>query len=364
MDYSIERLKQIIAAVEPLDAAAMEAAKQRQSKLAKPPGSLGRLEELSVQLAGITGKVKNELTIKHLLVFCADNGVVAEGVASAPQSVTLAQAFNLCRGVTGAAVLARRFGCRLTVYDVGIDSEVTYPGLNDKRIADGTANIAKAPAMTRPQAVQAILTGCDAAAESVRWGADVIGIGEMGIGNTTTSAAVLSVISGKTAEEVTGRGAGLTDAMFQKKLSVIKTAIALNRPDPEDIVDVIAKVGGFDIAAMTGAFIGAAAARVPAVIDGFISAVAALCAVRLCPDVRGYLAPSHASAEPGYRVAAELLGLKPLFDLEMRLGEGSGCPIAMMMMDAACAVMNDMATFEEAGIDDSYLDGIRGIDAF
>ena len=337
----------------------MDAARQRQSALAKPPGSLGRLEELSVQLAGITGKVKNTLNAKHILVFCADNGVVCEGIASAPQTVTLAQAINLTKGKTGAAVLAKRFGCRLKICDVGINADVDCSEIIGRKIAYGTQNIAENAAMTRAQAIRAILTGCELAAESADEGADVIGVGEMGIGNTTTSSAVLAALSGRDPGKVTGRGGGLTDEMLTKKSAVIKKAIEINRPNPDDAIDILAKVGGFDIAAMAGAFIGAAIMRVPAVIDGFISAVAALCAYCLCPDVRGYLIPSHASAEPGYRSAMELLGLEPLFDLRMRLGEGSGCPIAMSMLDAACAVINDMATFEEAGINDRYLDKIR-----
>ena len=361
MDHTEDRLRYILTKVNPLDVDAIKAAKSRQASLAKPPGSLGRLEELSIQLAGITGKVNNELKNKRILVFCADNGVVEEGVACAPRSVTSAQAINLTRGVTGASVLARRFGCELSVCDVGVNADVSDSRIIDRKIAYGTGNIAHGAAMSREQAVQAILTGYELAVDSVRDGADVIGVGEMGIGNTTTSSAVVSVITGKPVPEVTGRGGGLTDEMFIKKLSVIETAIKLNRPDANDIVDVLAKVGGFDIAAMTGAFIGAAVMRIPAVIDGFISAVAALCACRLCPNTHAYLIPSHASFEIGYRVAMEALELEPLFDLGMRLGEGSGCPIAMMMLDAACAVMNDMATFEEAGIDDGYLDEIRNI---
>ena len=195
-------------------------------------------------------------------------------------------------------------------------------------------------------------------------GADVLGVGEMGIGNTTTSAAVLSVLTGTPVSGVTGRGGGITDAAYQKKLTVIEEAIERNRPDPSDPVDVLAKVGGFDLAAMTGAFLGAAKARVPAVTDGFISVVAALCAVRLCPETAAFLIPSHASTEIGYSVAMRALGQKPLFELGMRLGEGSGCPIAMTILDAACAAMNDMATFSEAQIDDGYLDPIHAGDSF
>ena len=356
-----EKIEALVRAVQPLDQKAMLAAEAHQARLAKPPGSLGRLEELSVQLAGITGKVHNELPRKQLLVFAADNGVVAEGVSSAPQSVTMQQTINLTRGKTGAAVLAKRFDCGLTVCDVGVNADICESAVLNRKIAYGTQNICAGPAMTREQALQAILTGA-AVAEDVD--ADAVGIGEMGIGNTTTSSAVLAVLLGADVDKVTGRGGGITEESFRKKKAVIRTAIAVNRPNRDDVIDVLAKVGGFDLAAMCGAFLGAAASRRAAVIDGFISAVAALCAVRLCPLVRGYLIPSHASFEIGYRLAMEEMTLRPLFDLGMRLGEGSGCPLAFQMLDAACAVMNNMSSFDEAGINDDYLDEIRQGDQF
>ena len=356
-----EKIEALVRAVQPLDQKAMLAAEAHQARLAKPPGSLGRLEELSVQLAGITGKVHNELPRKQLLIFASDNGVVAEGVSSAPQSVTMQQTINLTRGKTGAAVLAKRFGCGLTVCDVGVNADICESAVLNRKIAYGTQNICAGPAMTREQALQAILTGA-AVAENVD--ADAVGIGEMGIGNTTTSSAVLAVLLGADVDKVTGRGGGITEESFRKKKAVIRTAIAVNRPNRDDVIDVLAKVGGFDLAAMCGAFLGAAASRRAAVIDGFISAVAALCAVRLCPLVHGYLIPSHASFEIGYRLAIEELALRPLFDLGMRLGEGSGCPLAFQVLDAACAVMNNMASFDEAGINDDYLDEIRQGDQF
>ena len=356
-----EKIEALVRAVQPLDQKVMLAAEAHQARLAKPPGSLGRLEELSVQLAGITGKVHSELPRKQLLVFAADNGVVAEGVSSAPQSVTKQQTINLMRGKTGAAVLAKRFGCGLTVCDVGVNADICESAVLNRKIAYGTQNICTGPAMTREQALQAILTGA-AVAEDVD--ADAVGIGEMGIGNTTTSSAVLAVLLGADVDKVTGRGGGITEESFRKKKAVIRTAIAVNRPNRDDVIDVLAKVGGFDLAAMCGAFLGAAASRRAAVIDGFISAVAALCAVRLCPLVHGYLIPSHASFEIGYRLAIEELALRPLFDLGMRLGEGSGCPLAFQVLDAACAVMNNMASFDEADINDDYLDEIRQGDQF
>ena len=356
-----KELDALVREVLPLDRGAMTAAEEYQARLAKPPGSLGRLEEISIQLAGITGRVHNALNKKQLLVFAADNGVVAEGVSSAPQSVTKHQTINLMRGKTGAAVLAKHFGCGLTVCDVGVNADIYESTVLNRKIAYGTQNICTGPAMTREQTLQAILTGAEIARTV---DADVIGVGEMGIGNTTTSSAVLAVLLGADVEAVTGRGGGITEESFRKKKAVIRTAIEVNRPDRDDVVGVLSKVGGFDLAAMCGAFLGAAAARRPAVIDGLISAAAALCAVRLCPNVRGYLVPSHASFEIGYRLAMEAMDLRPLFDLGMRLGEGSGCPLAFQVLDAACAVINDMATFDEAGINDDYLDEIRRGDQF
>lgn len=356
-----KELDALVREVLPLDRGTMTAAEEYQARLAKPPGSLGRLEEISIQLVGITGRVHNALNKKQLLVFAADNGVVAEGVSSAPQSVTKQQTINLMRGKTGAAVLAKHFGCGLTVCDVGVNADIYESAVLNRKIAYGTQNICTGPAMTREQTLQAILTGAEIARTV---DADVIGVGEMGIGNTTTSSAVLAVLLGADVEAVTGRGGGITEESFRKKKAVIRTAIEVNRPDRDDVVGVLSKVGGFDLAAMCGAFLGAAAARRPAVIDGLISAAAALCAVRLCPNVRGYLVPSHASFEIGYRLAMEAMDLRPLFDLGMRLGEGSGCPLAFQVLDAACAVINDMATFDEAGINDDYLDEIRRGDQF
>jgi len=354
-------LKDYIATVAPLNEPAMEKARERQAQLAKPPGSLGRLEDLSVQLAGITGKVLNRIEKKHLLVFAADNGVVAEGVSSAPQSVTLMQTINLTLHKTGASTLCKHFGCEITVCDVGVNADIKESAVLNRKIAYGTQNIVYGPAMTREQAVQAIMTGIELAQNT---DADVIGIGEMGIGNTTTSSAVLSVVLDADVKVVTGRGGGITDDSFRKKKEVIKAAIQVNQPDKNDVIDVLAKVGGFDIAAMCGAFIGAAATHRPVVIDGFISAVAALCAVRLCPNVKGYLVPSHASYEIGYKLAMDAMESQPLFLLGMRLGEGSGCPLAFEILDAACAILNNMATFDQAGIDDGYLDEIREGDKF
>ena len=357
---SIE-LDSLLEKVKAPDQAAMDAARAYQATLAKPPESLGRLEALSIQLAGITGKIHNRMERTHLLVFAADNGVVEEGVSSAPQSVTLQQTINLTRAKTGASTLCRHFGVGITVCDVGVNAEIHDKAVLNRKIAYGTNNIAKMPAMTREQAITAILTGAGVA---IHTEADALGVGEMGIGNTTTSAAVLSALLDVPPEQVTGRGGGITDEAFQRKKEVIRRAIETNRPDKTDVIDVLSKVGGLDIAAMCGAFLGAAATRRPVVIDGFISAVAALCAVRLKPEARHYLVPSHASFEIGYTLAMQAMDLQPMLLLGMRLGEGSGCPLAFQVLDAACAIINEMATFQQAGIDDGYLEEIRQGDKF
>lgn len=357
-------LQTLLNTAAPADAGAMDRAARRQAQLAKPPGSLGKLEDMSIRLAGITGQVCNTLDSCLVLVFAADNGVVAEGVASTPQSVTLSQSINMTRHLTGMSALARYFGNSVVVVDVGIDAELHHPQILDRKIRRGTRNLAKEPALTREETLAAIAVGLETAGQAKAEGVQALGIGEMGIGNTTTSSAVLAALTKSPAEAVTGRGSGLTDDAFALKKRVIRDALALHRPNPADPVDVLSKVGGLDVAAMTGAFLGCAIHRVTAVVDGFISIVAALAAVRLCPVVRDFLFLSHASYEVGYRIAQEELGLEPFLLLGMRLGEGSGCPLAFQILKGACAAMSGMATFAEAAIDDGYLVQLRVGDAF
>ena len=364
MEKREQQLKTELSKITGLDAGAMEKARARQAELAKPPGSLGLLEDLSVQLAGITGSVKNALHKTRIYVLAADNGVVEEGVSSAPQTVTLAQSVNLTRGLTGASCLARHFGDELVVVDMGIRLPYHCPEIVDRSLGKGTRNFYNEPAMTREQAVQGILTGMELAEQAKRDGVSILGVGEMGIGNTTTSSAVLSALTGASVEAVTGRGGGLTDAAFLKKKRVIEHALALHRPNAADAIDVLSKVGGFDLCAMTGVFLGAARQRLPVVVDGFISIVAALCAARLCETAKDFFIGSHRSFEVGYRLAEKELGLRPCLELGMRLGEGSGCPLAFRVVEAACAVMCTMATFPEAAINDEYLTEIRAKDSF
>ena len=359
-----EKLDRIIASILPPDRAAMAEALKREDSLAKPPHSLGKLEDLSVKLAGITGELYNPVDKRRVLVFASDNGIVEEGVASCPQSVTLSQTINFTRGLTGVAVLAKHFHTELDVMDVGINADFSQPGVRDCKIAHGTKNFAREHAMTRQQALQALQIGIDAARRAKDEGVQIIGVGEMGIGNTSTSSAVLSTLLGLSARETVSRGAGINNESYARKIAVIDEAIGRWQPDPSDPVDVLMKVGGFDLAAMCGAYIGAAACRLPVVIDGFISAVAALCAFRLNPLCADYMIPSHASAEKGYRLALEAMGLEPMLLMNMRLGEGSGCPIAFELVAASQSVIQNMATFEEAAIDDGYLEGIRGNKTF
>lgn len=365
------RLKEILDAIEQngsLDQTAAKEAEARQEVLAKPTGALGTLEDISVQLAGITGKVKNSMKKQAVVIMSADNGVVDEGVASAPQSVTLSQTINFTRHYTGVSSMAKYFGIDLLVVDTGVKmkipaslyvDEMTESGrltsrIVNRRIADGTRNLAKEPAMTKEEALRALTTGVEAAKAVKDCGYDIFGIGEMGIGNTTTSACVLAALCGKTGEDVVGRGGGLNDEGLARKIRIVDQAIS--GLDPADVIGVLAKVGGFDICAMTGAFLGAAYYRIPVVIDGYISAVAALCAYRLAPNSVNFMFGSHQSKEKGYLIAMDALGVKPYFNLGMRLGEGSGCPISFKIIETACAAMNGMATFAEGSIDADYLE--------
>ena len=351
-----------------LDGEAVKAAEARQEQLAKPTGALGYLEDITVRMAGITGQVKNEVKRQAVAVFSADNGVCCEDVASAPQSVTYSQTINMPRRFTGVSSMAKYWGFDLLVVNMGVKMDIPEVLMTDdmleegrittkivnRRLAPGTADLAKEPAMTEEQLEEAFLTGVEAVKAFKDAGIQLFGIGEMGIGNTTTSACVLSALTGRSAEAVVGRGGGLTDEGLAKKIQIVGEAAAANAGlDP---LTVIRNVGGFDIAAMTGAYVAAALCRIPVVIDGYISAVAALAAAKLAPKARNFMFASHKSREQGYVIAMEELGMRPMFDLGMRLGEGSGCPIAFKIMETACATMNLMATYDEGSIDADYLE--------
>lgn len=354
-----KKILQTLQEITPLNQNAILAAQKYQSSLAMPPGSMGELLEIGARLSGITGKLHNSLPKKRIIVLAADNGIVAEGVSSAPQSVTVSQAINMTKSLTGMSALAKHFGNEVQVVDVGIKYSYDCPQILNKNIRKGTNSFLNGPAMSREEAENAVLIGIELAKSARSSGISVLGVGEMGIGNTTTSTAVLSVLTGLDAGEITGRGGCITDEMLLHKKEVIKKGIELNNPQKDDVIDVLSKVGGLDLAAMCGVFLGAAAEKLPVVIDGYISVVAALCAARICPNSARYFFSSHCSEEIGYKIAINELSLAPYLNLRMRLGEGSGCPLAFEIMDAACVIMNDMATFEQAKINDDYLSEIR-----
>lgn len=347
-----------LAPILPIDERAMRRARKYIDSLAKPIGSLGELEEIVIRFAGIYGHIPADINGRRILVFCADNGVHAQGISPVPQSVTRVQGINIAMGITGMGRLAARAGAQIEAYDVGINAPAAECApLIDRKVMPGTRDFTIGPAMSRAEALKAIETGRAAAIKAAQEGISVIGVGEMGICNTCTSAAVLSALTGAAPEATVGRGAGLSEAQFALKRDVVRRGLELNRPDPADALDVLCKVGGLDMCAMTGAYIGAAQARIAAIVDGFIGMVTALCAVRLQPYVRGYLFGSHVSAEPAFNLAAREAGLSPRLMLDMRLGEGSGCPIMMQIMDDALFTMNTMVSFRQAEIDQSnYLD--------
>lgn len=359
---NIELLNSIISNIKDVDKEALKKADERMTSLVKPLKSLGKLEDMAIKLAGITGKVKNNIDKKVVIIMSSDNGVVEEGVASAPQSVTLSQTINFTKGLTGVAVLAKANNTDLMVVDVGVNCDFECPGVINRKVRKSTSNMAKGSAMTYEECIKAVLVGIDCVKDAKDKEYDIVGVGEMGIGNTSTSSAVLCALTDCKVEDVVGRGAGITDAAYAKKISVVKKALEINNPDKNNPLDVISKVGGFDIAAMTGVFIGAAYYKIPVVIDGLISVVAALCAYRLNNKCRDYMFTSHISKEIGFKTAMSELGLSSILDLNMGLGEGSGCPLAFSIMDSACAVMNNMATFEEAEINDKYLDELKRLD--
>lgn len=361
-------LAETIAAVGPLCGTSAAAAHTRLDRLTKPPGSLGRLEELAVQLAGITRRAAPELERKCIYVFAADHGVTDEGVSAYPSVVTSQMVANFLRGGAAINVLARHVGARLVTVDMGIAGDVAVPDPSlrldrfadypedepspaadavfvIRKIARGTRNFTREPAMSREEASCAVAAGI-----SVHGEGDVAGIGEMGIGNSTAAAALVALATGRPAAEVAGRGTGVDSAGLDRKIDAIERALRLHRPDPSDPIGMLAAVGGFEIAAMAGCMLAAAAQRVPVVIDGFISTAAALMAVRLCPALQSYLIASHCSAERGHPVALDALGLRPLLSLDLRLGEATGAALAFPLIEASSRLLREMATFDEAGV--------------
>jgi nicotinate-nucleotide--dimethylbenzimidazole phosphoribosyltransferase len=335
------------------DQKAAQEARRRQDRLTKPTGSLGCLEDLSIQMAAISGKMRPSLERKAVIVMAADHGVAIEGVSAYPAEVTPQMVLNFLHGGAAINVLSRLAGARVVVVDIGVAYDFgDLPGLVQRKIALGTHNLAKGPAMQREQAERAIQVGVETVENEIARGLDLVGTGDMGIGNTTASAAITAVFTGLPPAQVTGRGTGIDVEGLARKVAVIQQAIELTQPDPGDPLDVLAKVGGFEIAGLAGVVIGAAAHRVPVVIDGFISAAAALVAAELVPEVKPYLIASHQSVEVGQGAIFTRLGLHPLLNLGMRLGEGTGSVLAFHLVEASVRILNEMATFDEAGVSD------------
>ncbi len=344
-------LETTIQNIKPLDKNAMSLARARQDTLTKPTGALGRLEELSIQLAGIQGRFKPQIKQKAVIVMAADHGVAAEGTSAYPQEVTAQMLLNLVRGGAAINVIGRQVGARVIVVDIGVAAKTpAFLGVIHRKIAAGTQNMAKGPAMTPQQANEAIEAGIEIVKAEINKGLDIVGTGEMGIGNTTASSAICAVMTGRSIEEVTGRGTGLDDKGVQHKIEIIKKAIEVNKPDPNNALDVLAKVGGLEIGGLAGVMLGAAANRVPVMVDGFISGAAALIAGGICAQCKDYMIPGHVSVEPGHKIMLAHLGLKPLLSLDMRLGEGTGGALGMVVAEAACRILSEMATFAEAGV--------------
>jgi nicotinate-nucleotide--dimethylbenzimidazole phosphoribosyltransferase len=351
-------LDRVLAGIGPLDAGAMATAAARLDRLTKPPGSLGQLETLVIELAGITGRADASVGQGVMVVAAGDHGVTRQGVSAYPSDVTAQMVANFVAGGAAINVLGAWAGLRLVVVDVGVASPIRMLGadpvrggrLVQARIRDGTADMTIGPAMTRAEALRAVAVGIDLADELSASGVDLVGIGEMGIGNTTAASAICAVLTGRPVAEVTGRGTGIDDATHRQKIAAIERALQVNGPDRRDPVGVLAAVGGLEIALLVGVMLGAAAARIPVVLDGFITGAAALVAVALQPAVARRVIAAHRSIEPGHAVILETLGRRPLLDLDLRLGEGTGAALAMGLIAAAVRVRDEMATFESAAI--------------
>ena len=344
-------LAQIIAQIEPVDPAWLSRAQERLDSLTKPQGSLGRLEELAARYVAIRQDPMPELQSKWVVVFAADHGVVAEGVSAFPQDVTFQMVHNFLRGGAGINVLARQARARVEVVDIGVNHDFPeVPELISRKIAYGSRNMAREPALTREEALRAVLVGVERAEAATAAGVDVVAAGDMGIGNSTPAAALAAVFTGRPVSVVTGRGTGIDDKVWQHKIAVINRAISLHRPDAKDPLGALAAVGGLEIAGIAGLILGCAAARRPLMLDGFIATAGALVAAALAPAAADYLIAAHRSVEPGHQTVLDFLKLKPLLNLNMRLGEGTGAALGMLLLEAGLRIYREMATFEEAGV--------------
>ncbi len=350
-------LSQAIGRIHPADPEAMGRARARQLDLTKPPGSLGRLEEVSIRLAGIFGSERPRIGTKAVIVAAGDHGVVAQGVTGYPQEVTAQMVMNFLSGGAAISVICRHLGIKQVIVDAGVAAELPpHPELRGLKIGRGTGDISRGPAMSLQQAERCVVEGISLAVEVIESGVDLIATGDMGIGNTTPSSAITSAVTGLSPEETTGEGTGRTPEELRHKAQVVRTALKVNAPDPVDGLDLLSKVGGFEIGVLAGVVLGAAMMRRPVVVDGFISGAAALVARALCPSAKDYMIASHVSAERGHRAALASLDLVPLLDLGMRLGEGTGAALAIPIVEASAACLSEMATFTEAGVSDREQD--------
>jgi len=346
-------LENLIRRVKPPDNASREAARRRLDSLTKPRGSLGALEDLAAQIAGIRGEAIPRIKDKAIIIMAADHGVTARGVSLYPQEVTRQMALNFAAGGAAINVLSRMAGARVVIVDMGVNGGLpSYEGIACKMIDFGTGDMSAGPAMSREQAVDALLAGAEVVENELAAGLDIFGTGDMGIGNTTSASAITSAMTGKAAREVTGRGTGIGDEQLEHKIKIIEQSLAVNRPDPSDAIGVLQKVGGFEIGGLAGAMIAGAANRIPVVIDGFISGAAALIAAGICPQIKNHLIAAHLSAERGHAACLEHLGLRPLLELDLRLGEGTGAALGIFLAECSVNLMRDMATFKGAGVSD------------
>lgn len=353
-----EKLQQTIAAIKDLSRERMEEVRQYQNTLTKPTGSLGKLEEISIQVAGITGKKAPDLSKKVVVVMAGDHGVVDEGISAFPQVVTQQMVLNFLSGGAAINVLARHVGADVRVVDLGIKGDMNVPGILKRKVKHGTDNFTKGPAMSREEAIQALEAGIGVAEELIAEGYQILATGEMGIGNTTASSALISLLGGCTVEEAVGPGTGIDKSGILRKSDAICRGIAINQPNVQDALDVLSKMGGLEIAGLAGLMLGCAANRVPVVVDGFISTAAAVVAKRMAPKSTMYMIASHCSAEPAHRFSLQCLGLTPLLDLHMRLGEGTGAVLTFPLIEAAVRIVREMATFASAGISQNEGNGI------
>ncbi|MCX5993046.1 MAG: nicotinate-nucleotide--dimethylbenzimidazole phosphoribosyltransferase [Chloroflexi bacterium] len=348
-----QKLEHLVSRVGPPDAASREAARLRLNSLTKPRGSLGALEDLAAQIAGIRGETIPSIKDKVIILMAADHGVVTRGVSLYPQEVTRQMVLNFAAGGAAINVLARMAGARVVIVDMGIKGGLpSYQGIVCKMIDFGSADMSAGAAMSRDQAINSLLAGAEVFENELANGLDILGTGDMGIGNTTSASAITAAMTGKAAREVTGRGAGIGDGQLDHKINVIEQALAVNRPDPADAVGVLEKVGGFEIGGLAGAMLAGAANRIPVVIDGFISGAAALIAAGICPQIKHYLIAAHLSAERGHAACLKQIGLRPLLELDLRLGEGTGAALGIFLAECSINLMREMATFEGAGVSD------------